>query len=42
MDDKYKNEENNVAARKMFDAAGVKYEKLNKKIGVELNEISSE
>lgn len=41
MDDKYKNEDNNIAARKMFDAAGVKYEKLDKKLTVEISEVST-
>lgn len=41
MDDKYKDMDNNVAARKMFDAAGVVYEKLEKKLNVEINEEAS-
>ena len=41
MDDKYKDQENNIAARRMLDAAGVKYEKMDKYLEVNINEISS-
>ncbi len=41
MDDKYKDQDNNIAARRMLDAAGVKYEKMDKYLEVNINEISS-
>lgn len=41
MDDKYKDAENNIAARRMFDAAGVEYIKLDRTMAVEINEVSS-
>lgn len=41
MDDKYKNDNSNIASRRMFDAASVTYEKLSKNLEVTINEISS-
>ncbi len=41
MDDKYKEENTNIASRRMFDAAGVKYTKLGETLSVDINEISS-
>ena len=41
MDDKYKDTKGNIASRRMFDAAGVTYTKMDNKIEVELNEISA-
>lgn len=41
MDDKYKDQDNNIAARRMLDAAGVKYEKMDKYLEVNINEVSS-
>ena len=41
MDDKYKNDNSNIASRRMFDAAKVTYEKLSKNLEVTINEISS-
>lgn len=40
MDDKYKDSDNNIAARRMFDAAGVKYTKLSKNLVVTIDEVS--
>lgn len=41
MDDKYKDQDNNIAARRMFDAAGVEYSKLEKNLEVDINEVST-
>lgn len=39
MDDKYKESDSNIASRRMFDAAGVSYEKLDEVLRVDINEI---
>ncbi len=39
MDDKYKDSESNIASRRMFDAAGVTYKKLDEVLKVEINEV---
>lgn len=38
MEDKYKDTINNIASRRLFDAAGVSYEKLGRKLKVSLDE----
>ncbi len=38
LNDKYKDSVNNEAARRMFDAVGVKYEKLDKNLEVSISE----
>ncbi|MGM9971977.1 MAG: deoxycytidylate deaminase [Anaeroplasmataceae bacterium] len=41
MEDKYRDSVNNIASRRMFDAAGVVYEKLGKILKVDLHEDTS-
>ena len=39
MDDKYRESDSNIASRRMFDASGVSYEKLDEVLRVDINEI---